>query len=410
MNNETSYVLQRVDKDAMALLDSAQDASNKRVYNAGLIKRMLTMLTSTHKKMLQTSSFRKDDLRTAVLTALALQKQILRHREIDPELNTTDERFDALEEISKRIEDAISAAAKEVIRSPKSPKRKKTKRKKTKKRKTKKKISKRRKSKKKKRSRTSRRKNRRHARNSNIKKGGSFENKCDRDAIRVSEYDSYSIHSIAHNVMAKPIMSENLAESTSHNYIDIQNNANNCFITIGLKMDDKSGLTGILRWHGTELSSPDVIYGVCKHRYEKCMDDRQKKDMSPEKKHAECKEKCIGIPDQLEDNIFRGKIVKKDGVEQKGMLTATQANIINFFLINRKKKVDEKTGRIEYVYELPFTFSWTPDFCTREAFGLTGSVGTAAEYYNCQKFASVFHTEPDNLWNILKKFNKDAQQ
>jgi hypothetical protein len=152
MNNETSYVLQRVDRDAMELLDSAQDASNKRVYNAGLVKRMLTMLTSTHKKMLQTSSFRKDDLRTLVLTVLALQKQILRHREIDPELNTTDERFDALEEISKRIDDAISVAEKEVVRSPKSPKRKKTK----KKRKSKKKK---RKSKKKKRSRTSRRRN-----------------------------------------------------------------------------------------------------------------------------------------------------------------------------------------------------------------------------------------------------------
>jgi hypothetical protein len=404
MNNETSYVLQRVDKDAMALLDSAQDASNKRVYNAGLIKRMLTMLTSTHKKMLQTSSFRKDDLRTAVLTALALQKQILRHREIDPELNTTDERFDALEEISKRIEDAISAAAKEVIRSPKSPKRKKTKRKKTKKRKTKKKISKRRKSKKKKRSRTSRRKNRRHARNSNIKKGGSFENKCDRDAIRVSEYDSYSIHSIAHNVMAKPIMSENLAESTSHNYIDIQNNANNCFITIGLKMDDTGGLA-IRRYHGTELRSPDVIYGICKHKYEKCINDTPKV-ISLDNIHADCKNKCIGIPDKLEDNIFRGKIVKKDGEEQKGKLTATQAKIINFFLINRKKKVDEKTDRIEYVYELPFTFSWTPNICAGKGWVFPGYEGTAAEYYNCQKFASVFHTEPDKLWDILNKLNK----
>ena len=129
MNNKTPYVFQRVDRDAMELLDSAQDASNKRVYNAGLVKRMLTMLTSTHKKMLQTSSFRKDDLRTSVLTVLALQKQILRHREIDPDLNTTDERFDALEEISKRIDDAISVAEKEVVRSPKSPKRKSKKRK-----------------------------------------------------------------------------------------------------------------------------------------------------------------------------------------------------------------------------------------------------------------------------------------
>jgi len=159
MNNELSYTKQRVDKDAMKLLDSAQDASNNSEYNAGLIESMLTMLTSTHKKMLQTSSFRNDDVTLGVLTVLALQKEIIRQRSLDNELNTTDDREEALGEIIKKIDYAISVAQKEVDSSQEKKGGKcscKTKRKKTKKKRSKKKK---RKSKKKKRTRRKTRRN-----------------------------------------------------------------------------------------------------------------------------------------------------------------------------------------------------------------------------------------------------------
>ena len=65
--------------------------------------------------------------------------------------------------------------------------------------------------------------------------------------------------------------------------------------------------------------------------------------------------------------------------------------------------VNDGRSTHSYVSNLPFTFSFTPDFCSVVDWG-------PKEYYNCQKFVSVFHNQANRIWDVLENHNGRIHQ
>lgn len=123
---------------------------------------------------------------------------------------------------------------------------------------------------------------------------------------------------------------------------------------------------------------------------------------------SECQQKCeeekggcLGANIYIlksNDKIFRGTI-RPNYTDNKDYhnLNEYQVNIINWFLQHMTKIHDDRETP-SYIANLPFTFSFTPNFCSFRDWG-------PKEYYNCQKFVSVFHNQAERIWNILKEYD-----
>lgn len=243
------------------------------------------------------------------------------------------------------------------------------------------------------------------------------ENRIDRcdlndPTFRVNTNDKYSIRmlqppGIQANIGA---IQAKIGAIVSHHYIDIEKdlgNNNKCLITLGLRTENakKAGHIGITKYLGTELLSPDFADAKCTGLMNKCK--RSCKDS------IECKSKCeeekggcLGANIYIlnsNDKIIRGTM-RPNYTDNKDYhnLNEYQVNIINWFL-EHKTKIDDGRETPSYIANLPFTFSFTPNFCSIRDWGPN-------EYYNCQKFVSVFHNQAERIWNILKEYNTTPPQ
>ena len=130
------------------------------------------------------------------------------------------------------------------------------------------------------------------------------------------------------------------------------------------------------------------------------------KDSGCQEKCEEEKGGCLGANIYIlksNDKIFRGTI-RPNYTDNKDYhnLNEYQVKIINWFLKN-KTKIDDDRETPSYIANLPFTFSFTPNFCSFRDWG-------PKEYYNCQKFVSVFHNQAERIWNILKEYDTTPLQ
>lgn len=211
--------------------------------------------------------------------------------------------------------------------------------------------------------------------------------RCDLKSVRVSPGDTYTIRLLDANP-GKKYLPEWAGEYVSHYFIDIKSKEHGCFITFGLKKDmgPNSGKGGIMNYGSTEMRSPDFSDSKCSYLYNKCLDNGD----------SDCEDVCIGgeyVLINSKEKILRGKIVTEEGQQMKSELNDTQSKIINWFLSNCVD--DTRPGRSKsYVAKLPFTFSFTPDRGSIIDWG-------AEEYFNCQKFANVFHNSPERIAKAL---------
>lgn len=216
--------------------------------------------------------------------------------------------------------------------------------------------------------------------------------------FEVNENDKYSIRMLQPNGLQAKI-----GAIASHHYIDIEKDIGNdekCFMTLGLRTENakRAGHSGIIRYLGTELLSPDFADSKCSGLMNKC-----KRNCSDDTCEKNCeKGQCLGANiHTLNSNevIFRGTIQPNYTNNKKNYhnLNNFQVKIVNWFLKN-KSKVNDRRSTPSYIANLPFTFSFTPDFCSFIDWG-------PKEYYNCQKFVSVFHNDAERIWNVLQSTN-----
>lgn len=203
-----------------------------------------------------------------------------------------------------------------------------------------------------------------------------------------NKYTIRSVVNVPYNSLASlPFRSLGMDKYT-HYFINIIT-SNGCELKFGLKE-----VNGV----GTEVTFPDSIQSVCTYKFNKCIEKRN----NPET----CKNQgCFGIntykkindgSDKYDINYLIHKDV--DGTEMSGVLNQAQVNITNWLLNNYKKKVDEKKGRVTYIVDLPFKFYFTSDFCYGGNF--TGIYSNSV-FYNCKKFAHIFHKDPEILVQYL---------
>lgn len=227
-------------------------------------------------------------------------------------------------------------------------------------------------------------------------------NRCDLmdPTFSVNTNDKYSIR------MLQPAgIQAKVGAIVSHHYIDIEKdlgNNNKCLMTLGLRTENakKAGHIGITKYLGTELLSPDFADTKCTGLMNKCK--RSCKDSTECK--SKCEEEkggCLGANIYIlnsNDKIIRGTM-RPNYTDNKDYhnLNEYQVNIINWFL-QHKTKIDDGRETPSYIANLPFTFSFTPDFCSFRDWG-------PKEYYNCQKFVNVFHNQAERIWNILKEYD-----
>ena len=224
-------------------------------------------------------------------------------------------------------------------------------------------------------------------------------NRCDLSEtnFKVNKNDKYSIR------MLQPAgIQAKVGAIASHHYIDIEKDLGNnkkCLMTLGLRTENakRAGHIGITRYLGTELLSPDFADAKCTGLMNKCK--RRCKDSGCQQKCEEEKGGCFGANIYIlnsNDKIFRGTI-RPNYTNNKNYhnLNTYQVKIVNWFLDNMSL-VNDGRSTPSYIANLPFTFSFTPDFCSFRDWG-------PKEYYNCQKFVSVFHNNAERIWNVLKK-------
>ena len=100
---------------------------------------------------------------------------------------------------------------------------------------------------------------------------------------------------------------------------------------------------------------------------------------------------CVGM--YIHKEVVKGRSIKEKETEKiRHDLNETQANIINWFKLNSRQDSKRENS---FFTELPFTFSFLPNFCSTKDWG-------SNEYYNCQKFTEVFHKKPENIWKYLE--------
>ena len=225
-------------------------------------------------------------------------------------------------------------------------------------------------------------------------------NRCDLNETRVNTNDEYSIR-----MMQPQGIQQSIGEIASHHYIDIEKKLGNdmkCLMTIGLRSDQKrTGNNGIISYLGTEFLSPDFTDSKCTGLMDKC-----KEKCGNDECRGNCaneKGRCLGANIYMLSSghkILRGSI-KSEYSDHKNYhnLNSFQVNIINWFLDNSTMVNDNRQTK-SYYATLPFTFSFTPNFCSIKDWG-------PGEYYNCQKFVSVFHKSAKLIWNVLKEYHPD---
>jgi len=195
-------------------------------------------------------------------------------------------------------------------------------------------------------------------------------------------------------------LQQRIGEIASHHYIEIEKKLekDTCLMTIGLRSDQKkTGESGIVRYLGTEILSPDFTDSKCTGLMNKCEEKCDNDDCLSicEKEKGQCLGANIFTLSSGQ-KILRGSIKNNySDNEDYHNLNLYQVNIINWFLENMRK-VDDGRSTQSYVSNLPFTFSFTPDFCSVVDWG-------PQEYYNCQKFVSVFHNQAKRIWDVLKE-------
>ena len=99
----------------------------------------------------------------------------------------------------------------------------------------------------------------------------------------------------------------------------------------------------------------------------------------------------------------QGEKVMSDvgGKQYTGQLNKEQIAILHWFFQNSSSRISRTGGRTIVNAQLPFTFSWIPDRCAFRDWG-------EEEYYNCQKFAIVFHTNPGSILKHISKSVHDS--
>ena len=167
-------------------------------------------------------------------------------------------------------------------------------------------------------------------------------------------------------------------------------------MTLGLRTENakRAGHIGITRYLGTELLSPDFADAKCTGLMNKCK--RRCKDSGCQQKCEEEKGGCFGANIYIlnsNDKIFRGTI-RPNYTNNKNYhnLNTYQVKIINWFLDNMTL-VNDGRSTPSYIANLPSHFFYTGF--------LLFQIGDK-EYYNCQKFVSVFHNNAERIWNVLK--------
>jgi hypothetical protein len=225
--------------------------------------------------------------------------------------------------------------------------------------------------------------------------------------------DKYTIRSLDNNEYKKratPYLGDPLVNKITHWYIDIETKtkkaAEPCIFTLGLKgnTEKKGGIWASLGWaySGTELRSPDFSDSICNSKIANlCNSSDDVKDCLKNKG-------CINSEEYEIGKILRGKIMTdENGKKYKGFLNNEQLMIIEWF---RKKSTlktftSKRTRKVTKYWNtsLPFTFTFFPGKCFKEYRGEYNGPDGNNVYYNCQKFATLFHADPEKILKYLKQ-------
>ncbi len=224
----------------------------------------------------------------------------------------------------------------------------------------------------------------------------------DPNSFRFNEGDQFSIRYLSD----KTYLPE-LSGLTLHHFVHIihkdKHTNKSCFVTFGLKSHQlvnpkRFGANYGTSYSGTVVQSPDFAALMCSARVNKCMD---KYDDT-----GRCKKECIGVKGIMQVQgkyTSLGKVAQGEfGFKYQGKLNAIQTNILNFFLEHATLR-ESRSGTRWREYIMPYTFSFLADVCPVINWG-------EQEYFNCQKFAFLFNTNPSDIWKILTGESAPAVQ
>lgn len=230
--------------------------------------------------------------------------------------------------------------------------------------------------------------------------------RCDINSVEFTPGMPYTIRSMGRNPYQPKIM--------SHTYIHIQATDGNheskkCFYTFGLKSDDRKlvspkriGAGYGTSYVGTLLQAPDFADLQCASRLTKCKSQNQSKGRDGSECGALCSAKGFSLLMQQQndgDAANQNKYVFYGNIMGSGFLNDTQCNILNAF---KEKSITQERGETKWKeYKMPFTFSFLAACPTPVDW-------REAEYYNCQKFAQVFHTKPAQIWKYMHQEAAEA--
>lgn len=214
----------------------------------------------------------------------------------------------------------------------------------------------------------------------------------------------YTIRAIGQNRM-------NFSTAISHTFIQIstRDSVTNkpCFYSFGLKSGDLMNPNRPLSivgtsYYGTILQEPDFAEMLCSKRVMACKKQEQIRSSNSiaglrERPKSKCDSVCFM---KGYSRSSTGEYFAMGHILAKGTLNKIQADIVNHLVLNGVKHKSKSSDTTWKVYKMPFTFSFfaaCPSMDWKEQ-----------EYFNCQKFAILFHSNPWRIWQFMKP--KDTEQ